>query len=87
MPARWRTICGMGTRSEVADKVRIQAGWCRTGSPLYESLLTRAADDIEAGGPSWDVMSVLADAKLEAAPALRLMGSVHRLVLEDRVPE
>ena len=75
-------------RTELADKVRIQAGWCRiVGSPLYESLLESVADDIASGGPAWDIMQDLAGAKLRSAPALKLMGAVHRLVLDGSIPE
>jgi hypothetical protein len=71
-------------RKEVAERVRIQAGWC---SPLYKALLERVADDVEASGPAWDVMQVVADLRLRAAPALRLMGAVHRLVLDGALPD
>jgi hypothetical protein len=70
-----------------AEHLRWQAGWCtKLGSPLYEALFERAAADIEAGGP---VASVLGDreATQRSMLGLRLMGAVHRLVLEGRAPD
>jgi hypothetical protein len=80
----------MSGREVVAEHVRWQAGWCeRLGSPLYAELLGRAAEDIEAGGPAWAVLEGQeADPKgSSTALALRLMGSVHRLVLEGGAPD
>ena len=67
--------------------VREQADACAAlGSPLYEYLLQRVADDIEAGGPAYDVLRGHEDDPGPSALALRLMGGVHRLVLERRAP-
>ena len=80
----------MSGREVVAEHVRWQAGWCeRLGSPLYAGLLGRVAEDIDAGGPAWAVLEGQeADSRDScAALALRLMGSVHRLVLEGGAPD
>ena len=67
--------------------VREQAESCAAlGSPLYAFLLQRVADDIEAGGPAYDVLRGHEDDPGPSALALRLMGGVHRLVLEGRAP-
>jgi hypothetical protein len=67
--------------------VREQADACALlGSPFYEYLLQRLADDIEAGGPAYDVLRGHEDDPGPSALALRLMGGVHRLVLERRAP-
>jgi hypothetical protein len=64
-----------------------QARSCeRLGSPLYARLLRRCADDIAAGGPVADVLAEHADLPGPSALALRLLGSVHRLVLQGRLP-
>ena len=80
-----------GPRAEVAERFRWQAGWCeKLGSPLYRDLLEHAAADIERGGPVWRVIAEDRwdrDGLLPGAQALRLMGAVHRLVLEGRAPE
>ncbi|HEX6263179.1 MAG TPA: DUF2332 domain-containing protein [Actinomycetota bacterium] len=75
------------SRRVLAERCRVQAGWCeRLGSPLYAVLLRRAADDVEAGGPTWSVLRGREEAPEEFYVALRLMGSVHRLVLQGRAP-
>jgi hypothetical protein len=66
----------------------IQADWCRRlGSPLYSHLLARAAEDYEAGGPVRDLLEPHASDPAELALPLRMMGAVHRLVLQGRAPE
>ena len=67
---------------EIADAFRAQSRACAAlGSPMYAGLLARAADDAEAGGPVRDVLAGYEDAPGPSALALRLVGSVHRLVL------
>lgn len=51
---------------------------------MYAELLDRLADDIEAGGPTATVIAGHEDDPGPSALALRLMGSVHRLVLARR---
>ena len=75
-------------RERLERQVRTQAGWCATlGSKLYERLLLRLADDVAGDGPAWEVVAHLAGSPSSSAPALRLMGAVHRLVLEGKAPE
>jgi hypothetical protein len=75
-------------QSDMARRVRAQAAGCRElGSPLYASLLDHVADDVLAGGPSADVLAGHEDDPGPSALALRLMGGVHRLVLERRAPD
>jgi hypothetical protein len=76
----------MSEPREQANHLRWQARWCRElGSSLYGELLERAAADLERGGP---VAAVLQDrdASQRSMLALRLMGSVHRLVLQGDAP-
>jgi hypothetical protein len=64
-----------------------QADWARRlGSPLYAHLLTQASGDYDRGGPLRDLLDRHASDPSQAALPLRLMGSVHRLVLEGRLP-
>lgn len=56
----------------------------RLGSPLYAGLLERAADDVAAGGPVAEVLVGHEHDPGPSALALRLLGSVHRLVLQRR---
>lgn len=72
----------------LAQLLRIQAGWCeRLGSPLYARILERAADDCAAGGPTLSVLEGHERDRIGSALSLRLMGAVHRLVLQGKVPK
>jgi hypothetical protein len=51
---------------------------------MYAFLLDRAAEDVEAGGPVATVLAGHEDDPGPSALALRMLGSVHRLVLERR---
>ena len=67
---------------------RTQARACaELGSPMYAELLERAADDLAAGGVTAEVIAGHEDDSGPSALALRLVGSVHRLVLERRAGE
>jgi hypothetical protein len=74
----------VGARRQIAaELLRRQAEWCgRLGSPLYHGLLTSAAGDCEAGGPVWTVLDGHEGEPEASALALRLLGAVHRLVLD-----
>jgi hypothetical protein len=75
------------SQSAVARHLRHQAGWCgRLRSPLYQTLLNNAARDVEQGGPAWSVLEGHERDPPGSVLALRLMGAVHRLVLEGRAP-
>ena len=72
----------------LARRLRRQAAWCaELGSPLYTSLLEAAADDLETEGPTAAVLAGFADEPGTAAVALRFLATVHRMVLEDALPE
>lgn len=69
-------------RGEVARRLRWQAAECeRLGSGLYGELLARAAEDVEAGGVTWEVLREQREEPTFSALPLRLMGAVNRLVL------
>lgn len=75
-------------RERLAERFRVQAGWCgRLGSPLYEDLLVRAADDIAAGGPVWRAIEPWAAEPARFTHHLRLMGALHRRALAGEAPE
>lgn len=74
-------------RARIARRLRRQATACRLlGSPLYEGLLERAAEDAEAGGPVWRALEGHDLDPAGSALALRFMGALHRLVLEGAAP-
>jgi hypothetical protein len=74
---------------DVPGALRLQGRACAEhGSPMYADLLGLAADDAAAGGPVADVLAGQDSEDLvDQAVALRLLGSVHRLVLERRAGE
>lgn len=64
-----------------------QAGSCASlGSPMYADLLARLAADVAADGPTRAVLAGHEDDPGPSALALRLLGSVHRLVLDGSAP-
>lgn len=72
---------------ELTARFRQQADACaHMGSPLYASLLAVAAGDLAAAGITAAVMAGNEDPP-GSVPALRLMGSLHRLALDGRAPE
>jgi len=63
--------------------VRRQARACaELGSPMYAEVLERVAADIEQGGVFASVLAGHEDDPGPSAIGLRLLGSVHRLVLD-----
>jgi hypothetical protein len=74
--------------TNLAARLRTQAEHCaHLGSPLYAGLLDRAADDVEAGGPAADLLRGHEDDPADSVLPLRLMGAVHRRVLEGQLSE
>jgi hypothetical protein len=70
-----------------AELFRLQARYCGViGSPLYEQLLTRAAADLEEGGPIAAVLHGHEHDPPNSMLPLRFMGALHRLVLGGRAP-
>jgi hypothetical protein len=75
-------------RSTLAEWFRLEAvGLGEIGSAFYAELERRLGDDIEAGGPTWDVLESRAGAPSGDALALRLLGGVHRMVLAGDAPD
>lgn len=69
-------------RARTAWQLRVQAAACAAmGSPLYDRLLRASADDCDAGGVVWSILSSHAASGRGDALALRFMAAVHRLVL------
>ena len=74
---------------DLTEHFRFQARACADmGSPMYAELLHRCADDVSSGGVVGDVLIGFEGLSgTTSALALRLLGSVHRLVLERRADE
>jgi hypothetical protein len=69
------------------DVLAFQSTSCTTsGSPLYGRILEGVADDVRAGGVSADLLLDDPGEPLGSALALRFLGAVHRIVLEERAP-
>lgn len=62
------------------------AQWQADGSPFYATLTRRIADDFEAGGPTWTVLSSHTNRPATELPAVRMLDAVHRIVLAGRAP-
>ena len=74
-------------RAEWAGRMAQQAEQCgHLGSALYDRLLRLLADDVRAGGPTWDVVATHAGLRFGQAGPLRLVGGAHRLALAGAAP-
>jgi hypothetical protein len=56
------------------------------GSPLSRAVLEAAADDLEAGGVTREVLRDELEADMNSAMALRFNAALHRLVLTGKAP-
>ncbi len=75
------------TGEHLLHTLRSQGRFCAaSGSPMYGELFDLVADDAEAGGPFATVLSGYEDAPSRQAVPLRLLGGLHRLVLDGRAP-
>lgn len=71
-----------------AAHLEFQALACAAlGSQLYADLLTRAVDDLKAGGPVAAVLDGHLEDPGKGALALRMLGGVHALVLTGQAQE
>ncbi len=78
-----------GSVAQAVEELRAQARACdKLGSPMYAELITALADDLDAGGPTRDLLGPLAEdgADRPTLFVLRLMGGLHRLVLDGETP-
>ena len=75
-------------QAEIARYVDGQARVCEMlGAPLYASMLDAATGQVERGRTLWSVLEPFAGEPKSYGLPLKLMGAVHRLVLEGRAPE
>lgn len=74
-------------REEIAQGCLDQAMWAeRLGSPMYQALLLRMAEDVRAGGPCLAALEPHMPRSRMLAPLL-LLGAIHGAVLEGKLPE
>ncbi len=68
--------------------LRSQGRFCAaSGSPMYGELFELVANDVEAGGVFATILSGHEDDPSRHAVPLRLLGGLHRLVLDGRAPQ
>ena len=76
------------TREEIESRLRFQAQACAVlGSPFYAALLESAADDLSGDGAVWELLKEFRADPEWSVLALRMMAAIHRLVLQDRLPQ
>ncbi len=74
-------------RGPLIESLRSNGSQCKAeGSPFYGVLTERVADDVEAGGPTWTVLSSHAGHPRTELPAIRMLDAVHRRVLSGHAP-
>jgi hypothetical protein len=77
----------VATLAKLRDHFRQQAGFCDAyGSPFTARLCERMAADLEAGGPTVDLVGAWAGPLLADAVALRVCGALHAAALCGRDP-
>lgn len=68
--------------------LRAQGQFCaRSGSPMYGELFELVATDVAAGGVFATILAGHEDDPSRLAVPLRLLGGLHRLVLDGRAPQ
>lgn len=72
----------------LVDVIRLQRMACEhVGSRLYATILDAMAVHVSSGGVCAEVMGPWADNAMGDAIPLRLLGAVHRIVLDGRAPD
>lgn len=75
-------------REDWAARFAQQAHACaQLGSDLYGRLLALLADELAAGGSTWELLRAGGDLRFGQAAPLRLVGAAHRLALSGAAPE
>ena len=74
--------------THLLNTLRAQGLFCSaSGSPMYGELFALVADDVELGGVFAAILSGHQDDPARDAVPLRLLGGLHRLVLDGRAAE
>ncbi|MGE2813955.1 DUF2332 domain-containing protein [Mycobacterium heidelbergense] len=75
----------MSGTAHLVHNLREQGRFCgASGSPMYDELFELVAADVEAGAVFASILSGHEDDPSRAAVPLRLLGGLHRLVLDGR---
>jgi hypothetical protein len=77
----------MKSAEHLVHTLRSQGRFCAaSGSAMYDELFDRVADNVEAGGVFATILSGHEDDPARQAIPLRLLGGLHRMVLDGRAP-
>ncbi|OBI45831.1 hypothetical protein A5707_01415 [Mycobacterium kyorinense] len=77
----------MNSDTALVRSLRAQGQACaELGSPMYGELLSRVGSDVDAGGVFAGILSGHEHEPGRLALPLRLLGGLHRLVLDGRAP-
>jgi hypothetical protein len=77
----------MNSAEHLVHTLRSQGRFCAgSGSLMYHELFELVADDVEAGGVFATILSGQEEAPSRQAVPLRLLGGLHRMVLDGRAP-
>jgi hypothetical protein len=77
----------MNGAEHLLHTLRSQGRFCgASGSPMYDELFELVAADVEAGGVFATILSGHENDPSREAVPLRLLGGLHRLVLDGRAP-
>jgi hypothetical protein len=77
-----------GGTEHLLHMLRSQGRFCAgSGSPMYGELFELVARDVEVGGVFATILSGHEDEPSRHAVPLRLLGGLHRLVLDGRAPQ
>jgi hypothetical protein len=77
----------MNGTEHLLHTLRSQGRFCgASGSPMYNALFELVATDVEAGGVFASILSGHENDPSREAVPLRLVGGLHRLVLDGRAP-
>ncbi|MHA7652097.1 DUF2332 domain-containing protein [Mycobacterium sp. ML4] len=78
----------MSNLEHLLHTLRSQGRFCaRSGSAIYGELFDLVAGDVEAGGIFATILTGHEDASSGQAVPLRLLGGLHRMVLDGRAPQ
>lgn len=75
-------------RRSLLETIETQRSGCElAGSPLYAEVLRTVSDDVRRSGPFARLLVPVSGAPFGDAVLLRLLGGLHRVVLDGRAPE
>lgn len=72
----------------LVESILNQAHWCeKLGSPFYQKLLLRIADNVQSSGACWRLLQQRTAESRRSLLPLRFLAAIHRLVLGNQLPQ